>query len=222
MIYAYSSIQQAQKVILVALIALLGALLLRPAGTSGESPMAIAERILQLQTLNDELAAENARLQLIQDLSSEFSMDAGIVAVVEKYARQYVDPSKAEWRLIQTPEFMTYLMLSVIHAESRGKVRAVGDGGKARGLTQIWSTTAAQYGDVSPQELLEPATNIDYSFRHFHSLLKRYRGNIALTLYAWNRGSGKVDRLISYGESPANGYGRKVYRAALEEARGAD
>lgn len=42
-------------------------------------------------------------------------------------------------------------------------------------------------------------------------------GNLALALYAWNRGSGKVDQLIHYGEIPSNGYGRKVYRAALDD-----
>ncbi len=157
----------------------------------------------------------NERLQLIADLAAEFGMSPQIVALVDRYARQYVDPAQPEWRLVQTPEFMTHLMLSVIWAESRGDPRAVGDSGRARGLTQIWVSTAQQYGEVTASELLDPELNLEYSFQHFHYLLKRYRGNLAMALYSWNRGEGTVDRLLRYGKTPANGYGRKVYRASL-------
>lgn len=161
------------------------------------------------------LADEYKRLRYLNGLAMEFSMDPKIVGLVDHYARLHVKPERPEWRLLRTPEFLGYVMLSLIWAESKGDPNAVGDGGKARGLTQIWVSTAQQYGEVSAAQLLDPETNLSYAFKHFHYLLEKYRGNLALVLYAWNRGPGTVDRLIKYGESPENGYAKRVYEAAL-------
>jgi hypothetical protein len=168
-----------------------------------------------IETQNVALSSQSKQLTYVNNLAVEFSINPGIVTLVDHYSRQFMDGSGPEWRLLRTPEFMTYIMLSLIHAESRGNPAAVGDGGKARGLTQIWVSTAQQYGKVTAAELHQPETNISYAFQHFHHLLKKYRGNLALALYAWNRGSGTVDKLLTYGESPQNGYARKVYEAAL-------
>lgn len=178
-------------------------------------------RIDDLENENLQLLAQNARLRFVSDLAAEFSINPRIVELVHDFSLQYVDAAQPEWRLIQTPEFMTHIMLSIIHAESKGKMSAIGDSGRARGLTQIWVSTARQYGEVEPAELLDPETNLRFSFQHFHYLLKRYRGNLALALYAWNRGPGKVDKLISYGQPPSNGYGVKVYRASLAAGQSA-
>ncbi len=177
-----------------------------------------ALRIDQLEADKQRLEESNERLEFVKDLAAEFSMNPHIVELVHKYSLEYVDPAQPEWRLVQTPEFMTHIMLSMIHAESKGKPKAVGDSGRARGLTQIWVSTAQQYGEVEPDQLLDPETNIRFSFLHFHHLLKRYRGNLALALYAWNRGSSKVDQLIRYGQPPGNGYGPKVYSASLSSS----
>ncbi len=169
----------------------------------------------ELKLANTELEAQKLHLEFVADMATQFSVPPNIVDIVHEESVAAVDPTKPEWRLIQTSEFMTYLMLSIIHAESKGDPLAVGDSGKARGLTQIWVTTAQQYGVVTARELHEPATNLRYAFAHFSYLLQRYQGNLALTLYAWNRGEGTVDKLLSYGEVPVNGYGVKIYRAAL-------
>lgn len=165
------------------------------------------------------LTQTNERLSYVYDLATEFSVDPVIVTLVDHYAREYIRENEPEWRLVRTPEFMTYVMLSLIYVESNGNTHAVGDGGKARGLTQIWVSTANEYGDVTPEQLHLPETNISYAFKHFHHLLKKYRGNLALALYAWNRGSNKVDKLLEYGESPQNGYAKKIYKAALVNNR---
>ena len=178
-----------------------------------------AMKIQALEQRNERLRQENEHLRLINDLAIEFSMSPYTVELVDHYARQHVDPAQPEWRLVRNPEFMTYLMLSIIYAESKGNPAAIGDSGRARGLTQIWVSTAQQYGKVTAQDLLDPETNIKFAFEHFHYLLKRYRGNLALALYAWNRGPGTVDKLLIYGEAPSNGFGRKVYRAALDNSR---
>jgi len=164
-----------------------------------------------------------ADLQEIHDLSIEFNINPLIVEIVRDVARTTIaSTDQSQWRLIKTPEFATYLMLSLIYAESNGRATAIGDMGKARGLTQIWTSTAAMYSKEKDlaKKLLDPQFNIEISFKHFAALLKKYRGNVALVLYAWNRGPGKVDKLIAYGQSPANGYGRRVYRAAEDANRG--
>ena len=164
---------------------------------------------------NQELLQRNTHLRYINDLAIEFSMDPMIVMLVDHYSRDYLKTEGPEWRLLKTPEFLSYIMLSLIYTESKGRASAIGDEGKARGLTQIWVTTAKQYGDVTAHELLDPEVNISFAFKHFSHLLQKYRGNLAMALYAWNRGSSKVDKLLIYGESPQNGFGKKVYEAAL-------
>ena len=168
-----------------------------------------------LSQKNQGLSQNNENLRYYYDLATEFALDPMIVTLVDQYARESMSDNGPEWRLVRTPEFMTYIMLSLIYVESKGDTFAVGDGGKARGLTQLWVSTARQYGDVTPEQLHLPETNISFSFKHFRHLLKKYRGNLALALYAWNRGEGKVDRLLIYGESPQNGYAKKIYEAAL-------
>ncbi len=168
-----------------------------------------------LSQKNQVLSQNNENLRYYYDLATEFALDPMIVTLVDQYARESMSDNGPEWRLVRTPEFMTYIMLSLIYVESKGDTFAVGDGGKARGLTQLWVSTARQYGDVTLEQLHLPETKLSFSFKHFRHLLKKYRGNLALALYAWNRGEGKVDKLLIYGESPQNGYAKKIYEAAL-------
>ncbi len=179
----------------------------------------LKKEVASLAKTNDSLKEESDRLRYINSLAVEFSMDPLVVTLVDQYSHQHMSNGGPEWRLLKTPEFLTYIMLSLIYAESKGDAGAVGDGGKARGLTQIWVSTAKDYGSVSADQLLDPETNIAYSFKHFHELLKKYRGNLAMVLYAWNRGPGTVDRLLLYGQSPENGYGKRVYQASLDNNR---
>ena len=178
----------------------------------------LKEEIRQLKKQNEELHQENKQLSYIRDLAMEFSMDPVIVSLVDRYSHEFLKKDEPEWRFLRTPEFMTYIMLSLIYVESKGDPNIIGDGDRARGLTQIWVSTARDYGKVTAQQLLDPETNIAFSFKHFHHLLKRYKGDLALALCAWNRGHGTVDRLLSYGQWPLNGYGKKVYEGAKKKA----
>ena len=182
---------------------------------SAQSVRESNHEIAQLKQQNQQLRQKHEQLRYINDLAVEFSMDPFIVTLVDHYSRKFLKKTEPEWRLLKTPEFTTYIMLSLIYAESKGDAGTVGDRGKARGLTQIWVSTAQDYGEVTALQLMDPETNIAFSFKHFHHLLKKYKGNLALALYAWNRGHGTVDRLLSYGQSPQNSYGKKVYEAAL-------
>ncbi len=175
----------------------------------------LRDQLVVLSEQKQMLTEKTEHLSYVYNLAIEFSMDPAIVTLIDRYSREYMKNGGPEWRLVRTPEFMSYIMLSLIYVESNGNPNAVGDGGKARGLTQIWVSTARDYGNVTAEQLLRPETNLSFAFKHFQHLLQKYRGNLALALYAWNRGSGKVDKLLVYGESPQNGYAKKVYEAAL-------
>lgn len=204
---------------LVLIITLLGVLLTVLGGGAVFQRAILINQYTLIDKLHQtavETSSVNEYRDHIYNLSVEFGFDPLIVELVTQEARGLMQIGDIEWRLIRTPEYLTYLMLSLIAVESNGNTWAIGDKGKARGLTQIWTTTAKIYdADVTAAALLNPQVNITISFQHFHALLKKYEGNFGLVLYAWNRGSGKVDKLLAYGRTVENGYGRKVYMAAL-------
>ena len=166
---------------------------------------------VSLSAAHDE--AEDMKETL--DMATEFHFDPAIVFIVRKYAKDSYSKDNVAWRFIPSANYAAYLMCSMIYVESKGIPDTVGDHGKAVGLTQIWLSTANDYEKISKEDLLDPDNNIRISFMHFQKLLEKYNGNFALALYAWNRGSSKVDKLIRYGEPVENDYGAKIYRAAL-------
>ena len=91
----------------------------------------IKVQMTALREENEMLTKRDEQLSYINDLAIEFSMDPTIVALVDRYSREYMKESGPEWRLVRTPEFMSYIMLSLIYVESKGDTHAVGDGGKA-------------------------------------------------------------------------------------------
>ncbi len=164
---------------------------------------------------------EQADLKRRHDLAIEFGFNPIIIEIVDEESRKALETAKGdEFRLIQTQEYLTHIFLSLIYTESKGVIDARGDKGKAYGLTQIWLSTARDHiADLSPASLYDPQTNIEVSMLHFRQLLKQYRGNFTLALLAWNRGAGRVDKMISWGESPANGYGARVFSASVTATR---
>ena len=180
----------------------------------------VGEERINLQTAMTVVSEELTEIRRRHDLAIEFGFQPIIVEIVDHHSRAAIATGGDEFRLIQTHEYLTHIFLSLIYAESRGNFSAVGDKGKARGLTQIWTTTAQEYvEDVSAEELLDPGVNIEISFAHFQKLLVDYRGNFTLALLAWNRGAGRVNELIAWGQSPANGYGERVFSASIEASR---
>ena len=82
------------------------------------------------------------------------------------------------------------LVKAVIKAESAFDPSALSPAG-ARGLMQLMPATAAQHGVDNTHN---PQSNIEGGVRHIRLLLNRFRGNLPLTLAAYNAGPEAVDR----------------------------
>lgn len=106
------------------------------------------------------------------------------------------------------------LVDAVIRVESGYDARAQSPKG-AQGLMQLIPATAGRFGVDDP---FDPAQNVRGGVTYLSRLLTRYRGDVPLTLAAYNAGEGAVER---YGGVPpyaeTRDYVRKVtgiYRAA--------
>ncbi len=82
------------------------------------------------------------------------------------------------------------LLLSVVHAESAGRIHARSRVG-AQGLMQLMPATAATLGVRDPYA---PAENVGGGAAYLDALLTRYHDNLALALAAYNAGPGAVAR----------------------------
>jgi soluble lytic murein transglycosylase-like protein len=82
------------------------------------------------------------------------------------------------------------LIRAVIRQESGNKPCAVSSKG-AQGLMQLMPETAAQLGVGDP---FNPKQNVEGGAKLLKQLLAKYNGDVALTLAAYNAGSGRVDR----------------------------
>jgi soluble lytic murein transglycosylase-like protein len=101
---------------------------------------------------------------------------ASIDEAIETAARRHnVDPN---------------LVRAVIKVESGGNPSAVSRKG-AMGLMQLMPATARELKLSNP---FDPAQNVDAGVRHLKGLLDNFRGDLNLTLAAYNAGQGAVRR----------------------------
>jgi soluble lytic murein transglycosylase-like protein len=80
------------------------------------------------------------------------------------------------------------IIKAIIMAESGYNPNAVSKSG-AIGLMQLMPTTARELG---VDDIFNPEQNINAGVRYFKQMLKRFDGNTALALAAYNAGSAKV------------------------------
>jgi hypothetical protein len=102
---------------------------------------------------------------------------ASVDAIVEQVSQKYgVDSS---------------LIHAVIENESSYRTTAVSSAG-AKGLMQLMDETGSSMGVTNP---FDAEKNVDGGTRFLSYLLKKYDGNEAVALAAYNTGPGRVDRL---------------------------
>jgi soluble lytic murein transglycosylase-like protein len=85
------------------------------------------------------------------------------------------------------------LVEAVVAVESGYNPRAISPKG-ARGAMQLMPATGRTYGLADRHALSDPERNIDAGVRHLKRLVAEHRGNLALSLAAYNAGSAAVGR----------------------------
>lgn len=107
------------------------------------------------------------------------------------------------------------LLSSLCYVESRYNPGAIhhDDGGTdSIGLCQIKFKTAKGLGYTgTPKQLLEPLTNAYFSGLYLKKQIKRYDGNVARAVIAYNRGNAK--------NLTTSGYQRKVFNYWRQNAK---
>jgi soluble lytic murein transglycosylase len=100
------------------------------------------------------------------------------------------------------------LIAGVIYVESRFRDQTSHAG--AKGLMQILPETAEYIAQLSGGtefergDLANPQINIAYGSYYLRYLMRKYGGNEALALAAYNAGEGKVDEWIGEGRAPGD------------------
>jgi soluble lytic murein transglycosylase-like protein len=98
----------------------------------------------------------------------------------------------------------------LVKVESSFRHRAVSHVG-ARGLAQLMPATAQEMmPGLTNEDLFDREINLHLGFRYLNQMIDKYDGNVKLALLAYNRGPGTVDRVLSQGGDPDNGYADAV------------
>lgn len=90
----------------------------------------------------------------------------------------------------------------------------------AVGYTQLLPSTARWLEPgLTRRDLFTTDVNLRLGFRYLHYLLDKYDGDVRMALTAYNRGPGTVDKLVSRGHDPENGYADRVLGTRRDRAR---
>ncbi len=104
------------------------------------------------------------------------------------------------------------LAFRLVNVESEFNEKAVSPVG-AVGLTQLMLPTARYFDkDVTREKLYDRETNLRIGFRYLRGLVKSYKGDLKLALLVYNRGPVAVERSLTAGLDPANGYDRVILK----------
>lgn len=146
---------------------------------------------------------QDAYLELLQHRNRLLDQYARVYGIHHDLAAAIYDISAAEGI---DPE----LAFRLVRVESNFRQYAKSSAG-ALGYTQLMPHTA-RFLDPSidtESEIYDRDTNLRLGFRYLRSLIEQY-GDLHLALLAYNRGPNRVNRLLSIGKDPSNGYARRV------------
>ena len=147
-----------------------------------------------------------ARTSTIQAAVDRYGIPSQLATSIYDHARnEGIDPRLA-YGLVKTESAFNHTAVSNVGA---------------RGLTQLMPGTAAWMAPgTSARDLFDPETSLTLGFRYLHHLIDRYSGDRQMALTAYNRGPGTVDRAVSRGRNPDNGYAGMVLGNALKGSGG--
>ena len=111
-----------------------------------------------------------------QEIFSHLPAQSDYESIIEEASLRYRVPSA--------------LIKAVIKAESNGNASAVSPAG-AQGLMQLMPATASELG---VRNAFDPEQNIMAGTSYLRRLLDRYRGDVRLSLAAYNWGMGNLER----------------------------
>lgn len=141
---------------------------------------------------------KNARAEAIGRFSTAYQIPADLAAAIYDNALNAgIDPA---------------LGFQLVKVESgfRGNARSSAN---ALGYTQLQLPTARTYEPwVAESDLFDRNTNLRIGFRFLRQLIGQYHGDVRLALLAYNRGPGRINEALAYGDDPDNGYSRAVLR----------
>ncbi|HSC58425.1 MAG TPA: transglycosylase SLT domain-containing protein, partial [Gemmatimonadales bacterium] len=164
----------------------------------------------QLNATRDALDVErmkNTRADAISSFSTAYQIPADLAAAIYDNALNAgIDPM---------------LGFQLVKVESGFRANARSSAG-AIGYTQLRLPTARTYEPwVTDSMLVDRNTNLRIGFRFLRQLIGQYHGDVRLALLAYNRGPGRINEALHYGDDPDNGYSRAVlhHRPAMPKTK---
>jgi soluble lytic murein transglycosylase-like protein len=171
---------------------------------------AVRPQATVVTTEDDEAQVEQeARSNAVFDALDEYFRDREIELAAGTYAQRFRIPTglaRVIYTAAREEEIHPEVAFGLVRAESSFRPRVVSVAG-AVGLTQVLPSTGRWImPGTTRRDLMDPEKNVRVGFRYLRYLYEKYDGDEGLALTAYNRGPGTVDRHLSQGRNPDNGY----------------
>ena len=159
-----------------------------------------------MTALRRELAEAMARLTLAE---SKLNRANAIAANAQRF-KISIPLATAIYDIAVTEDIDPMVGFQLVRIESGFKETATSYK-DAIGYTQLRLATARIYRpEVTQSDLHDRDLNLGIGFRYLRDLIRRFGGNVAWALLAYNQGPTMVDSVLSEGGDPDNGYAEAV------------